>query len=92
MIQPLKLHEAALVAAHVATEAAAELLRFVREGASSDQFAFGEEVAGRLAEALFYAIDIEDSGDAADLLTDGEKATIANLRAALQPFIEGRAS
>lgn len=58
----------AIAAAHCASEAAAELLRFAREGALSDAFAFTDETVAQLADALRLAIGIEqprraDAGD-----------------------------
>jgi len=60
----------AVAAAHSASEAVPELLRFAREGALSDAFAFADETVEQLADALRLAIGIEaprraDAGDRA---------------------------
>lgn len=49
----------AIAAAEAATSAAAELLRFAREGEDSECFAFAEETCGLLASALQGALRIE---------------------------------
>lgn len=88
----LTLDRAASVAAALAVQAAAELLRYADEGAAGASFAFDEEVPGKLAEALFHALAIEEAEDAPDLLEDEDRAQIAALGAALEPFIAARAS
>lgn len=70
----------AIAAAHQATEAAAELLRFAREGEGLPG-PFETEVVEKLADALRMTIQIE--GRAA---TDDE---LARVDAALEQLLEG---
>lgn len=51
--------QAAVLAAQLASEAAAELLRFAREGEASAGATFEDEVVEKLAEAVFHALGIE---------------------------------
>lgn len=49
----------AIAAAHAATEGAAELLRYAREGDCATSFALEPETLERLADALKMAIEVE---------------------------------
>ena len=59
MTEPETAPERAIAAAQCATEAASEMLRFAREGALSDAFAFAENTILDLATALKLAIAVE---------------------------------
>lgn len=78
--------EAAIVAAWSVSEAAAELLRFAREGSYSDNIPFSDEVIGKLADAMLKVIDIEGP---APLLIAEERELLVTFRAHLVLFIEG---
>jgi hypothetical protein len=82
--------EAAILAAAQATEATAELLRYAREGASTERYAFhvDVDVPAKLAEALKLAIEIE--GDPLPYYLDkDELAHLAKLKAAINAFLAG---
>jgi hypothetical protein len=69
----------AIAAAHAASTALEELLRFAREGALSEAFAFADETVAQLADALRLAIGIEQprragAGDQAGAETLGQLA------------------
>jgi len=69
----------AIAAAHAASTALEELLRFAREGALSNAFAFTDETVLQLADALRLAIGIEqprraDAGDRDGAETLGQLA------------------
>lgn len=51
--------EAAIVAAQLASEATAELLRYAREGDATNRTVFADEVCGKLAGALDRALMVE---------------------------------
>lgn len=85
----LTIEETATVAAAQATEATAELLRFAREGAHSARAPFGEEVVGKLAEALGLALEIEGEPLETSILDENERALLANLKTAVAAFING---
>ena len=73
----------AMIAAEAATTAAAELLRFAREGAQCNR-PFGlEDPIAQLAEALGKAIEIEDPFLADQPCYADERATNNQLAAAL---------
>lgn len=79
--------EAAIVAAAQASEACTELLRYARQGASSDRHAFGDaEPVEKLAEALKLAIDLQ-LGD--DPVITADRAKLDELHGMLTDFIEG---
>jgi hypothetical protein len=78
--------EAAIVAAWSASEAAAELLRFAREGRFSDNIPFSDDVVGKLADAMLKVIDIE--GPSPFLIAE-ERELLAAFRAHVAQFIEG---
>ncbi|MFY9351662.1 MAG: hypothetical protein WBL20_07810 [Sphingobium sp.] len=81
--------EAAIVAASQASEATAELLRFIRQGAYSERAPFDVEVTGKLAEALKLSIDIEGDPAPDSILDDDERKLLTDLRDALVAFLEG---
>lgn len=85
---PLSTDEAALVAAELAAEAGAELLRFRREGRFYEGVAFANEVDLKLAEALARTLDIQ-SDDVPDVVTADERRRTVALRDALARFIDG---
>ena len=58
----LTLDEAAKVAAHLASEAVTELLRYVREGDHAPATAFADEIVQKLAEALVHTLGIDGDG------------------------------
>lgn len=79
----------AIAAAHCATKAAEELLRYAREGAMSDNFAFFEDTLEQLADGLKMAIEIElplrqAAGDDAEGVE-----MLGQLSHALMLFLEG---
>lgn len=78
--------EAAIVAAWSASEVAAELLRFAREGRFSDNIPFSDDVVGKLADAMLKVIDIE--GPSPFLIAE-ERELLAAFRAHVAQFIEG---
>lgn len=81
--------EAATVAAAQAAEATVELLRFIREGAYNSRAPFGEEVVGKLAEALKIAIDIEGGPEETGCLDEEERDLMRGLHSAVSAFIAG---
>lgn len=66
--------EAALAAAHAASEAVAELLRFYWKGAICPGTSFADDVVGKLAEAASLAAEIKAAD--ADYDPDGERAAV----------------
>jgi len=58
----LTLNEAALAAAHAASAATAELLRYAREGDAATNFAIEPETVQQLCEALKLTIDVDIDG------------------------------
>lgn len=82
----------AIAAAAQASEATTELLRYAREGAHSDCFAFADEVMTKLADALKLAIAIERPHlpIAAGKFGQDEEAmgALTDLHAALERFLE----
>lgn len=85
----LTLEEAAILAAAQGSEAVCELLRFAREGGYTDASPFNDDVVAKLAEALKLSIDIEWTPEKASWLDEDERALIANLKAAVDAFLEG---
>lgn len=82
----LTLTEAAMAAAQAATEAAAELIRYAREGDHDAYGPFAIEIVPLLADALAMAIGI-------DTPPDPDPAAIGRLSAletALRHYLEGR--
>lgn len=82
----LALTESAIAAAQSATLAAAELLRYAREGEISSTFTVEPETIEPLADALRAAIEIDS--DAAHARGDFVEL-LAEFRAALDRFLEG---
>lgn len=81
----------AIIAASCASEGAAALLRFAREGQQFPGFALGEGTVEQLAEALALALAIEiPAAERAGLGTDGLDM-LGQLLAACTRFIEGYA-
>lgn len=83
--------ETAIVAAHQAVDAAAELLRFAREGAACN-WPFGDaEPLEKLAEALKIALEIELEHIECQTHPDfaDEKQMKGQMLAACTRFIEG---
>lgn len=81
----------AIAAAEAASNAAAELLRFVREGEDSDCFAFAEETCGLLASALQGALRIEHPRSRALAIEHADQTgpeAINQLLGALERFLE----
>ena len=91
--------EAALAAAHAASEATASLLQFAREGEHSKHFAFDEATVEKLADALNLTLEIEmprvrtafaKTENARELEHEAELLAKAEaLQAALDAFLEG---
>jgi hypothetical protein len=81
---------AAIIAASQASDATAELLRYISEGPYSDRTPFGEtDVVAKLAEALNLSLDLEGEPRPDTHLDDDELALLANLKIAVSSFIAG---
>lgn len=79
----------ALIAAAQASDATAELLRFVREGDAIEGHAFGDaEPVEKLAEAALLAAEIEYDG-LGDPCWAEEREIVGEFIAACRRFIEG---
>lgn len=79
----------ALAAAHGAQEAAAELIRFVREGPAYRRPPFGDvESVEMLADALAQTLEIENAEQGADGHPDDADAR-NQLLGALKRFLDG---
>lgn len=81
------MEKAALAAASQAAEATGELIRFAREGEYSTQSPFGTEVVGQLADALKIAMEMQPDGP--PLMNEVERQIMADLKVALDRFLEG---
>jgi hypothetical protein len=81
---------AAIVAASQASEALAELLRFISDGAHNERSPFGEtDVVAKLAEALKLSLDIEGHPRPDTYLDADELALLSGLKDATDAFLEG---
>lgn len=80
---------AAIAAAHCAAKATEELLRFARDGAMSEHFAFFEDTLEQLADALKLAISIEMPLRRAAGDDDGGVELLGQVDHALMIFLDG---
>ena len=75
MIEPLTPPSLALAAASQATEATAELIRFVHEGPQL-RAAFADDTIEKLADALKLALEVEHQAGASDSERDQLHAAV----------------
>lgn len=78
--------EAALAAAHDASLAAAELIRFAREGEYSHRSIFADEVVTKLAGALALSIMLEEKPFVRE--HDEHGGSIAEMKRAIRKYLD----
>ncbi len=81
---------AAIIAASQASDALAELMRFISEGPHSERSPFGEtDVVAKLSEALKLTLEIEGHPRPGTYLDSDELALLTGLKAATDAFLAG---
>ena len=83
----IDVNDAALIAACQASDAIAEVLRFVKEGPAYDTSPFNDDPVAKLAEATLAIAQIE--ANTCQVIDEDEREALGQLAAACAKFIEG---